>query len=75
LAPGGVILVVGHDATNLVHGTGGPQDPAVLFGPDELAEDLAGLHIERAERVTRAVVNEAGEVTAIDALVRAVRAL
>ena len=75
LAPGGVMLVVGHDATNLLQGTGGPQDAAVLFTPHELAEDLAGLEIERAERVTRSVITEAGEATAIDALVRARRAL
>ena len=31
LAPGGVLLVVGHDTSNLVKGTGGPQDPEVLF--------------------------------------------
>jgi len=75
LAPGGVLLVVGHDTSNLVKGTGGPQDPAVLFGPDEIVDDLSGLQIERAERVARAVDTDAGEKTAIDALVRAVRPL
>jgi SAM-dependent methyltransferase len=74
LAPGGILLVVGHDASNLLKGTGGPQDPAVLFGPEQIVEDLPGLQIERAERVTRTVVTEAGEATAVDALVRAVRA-
>jgi len=73
LAPGGVLLVVGHDTSNLLKGTGGPQDPAVLFGPDEIVQDLSGLHIERAEQVKRTVVTDAGEATAIDALVRAVR--
>ena len=73
LALGGVLLVVGHDASNLLHGTGGPQDPAVLFGPEEIVEELSGLQIERAERVTRTVVTDAGEATAFDALVRAVR--
>jgi SAM-dependent methyltransferase len=74
LAPGGILLVVGHDVSNLLKGTGGPQDPAVLFGPEEIVEDLSGLQIERAERVTRTVVTDAGEATAFDALVRAVRA-
>ena len=74
LAPGGVLLVVGHDTSNLLKGTGGPQDPAVLFGPEEIVEDLSGLQIERAEQVKRTVVTDAGETTAIDALVRAVRA-
>ena len=73
LAPGGVLLVVGHDTSNLLKGTGGPQDPAVLFGPEEIVEDLSGLRIERAEQVKRTVVSDAGEATAIDALVRAVR--
>jgi SAM-dependent methyltransferase len=73
LAPGGVLLVVGHDTSNLLKGTGGPQDPAVLFGPEEIVEDLSGLRIERAEQVKRTVVTDAGEATAIDALVRAVR--
>ena len=74
LAPGGILLVVGHDVSNLLKGTGGPQDPAVLFGPEQIVEDLPGLQIERAERVTRTVVTEAGEATAVDELVRAVRA-
>ena len=73
LAPGGVLLVVGHDTSNLLKGTGGPQDPAVLFTPEEIVEDLSGLQIERAEQVERTVVTDAGEATAIDALVRAVR--
>ena len=73
LAPGGVLLVVGHDTSNLLKGTGGPQDPAVLFTPEEIVEDLSGLRIERAEQVKRTVVTDAGEATAIDALVRAVR--
>jgi SAM-dependent methyltransferase len=73
LAPGGVLLVVGHDISNLTDGVGGPQDPEVLFCPEEIARDLPGLQIERAERVKRTVVNETGEATAIDALVRAVR--
>jgi 2-polyprenyl-3-methyl-5-hydroxy-6-metoxy-1,4-benzoquinol methylase len=73
LAPGGVLLVVGHDTSNLLKGTGGPQDPAVLFTPEEIVEDLTGLRIERAEQVKRTVVTDAGEATAIDALVRAVR--
>ena len=47
--------------------------PAVLFTPEEIVEDLSGLQIERAEQVKRTVVTDAGEATAIDALVRAVR--
>jgi len=65
LAPGGTLFFVGHDRENLEHGTGGPQDPAILHTPGEVADALAGLEIVRAERVTRPV----GEETAIDTLV------
>ncbi|HVC24850.1 MAG TPA: class I SAM-dependent methyltransferase [Acidimicrobiales bacterium] len=71
LAPGGSILVVGHDLANLAEGIGGPQDPAVLFTPGDVVEDLAGLDIVRAESVQRPVD---GGHNAIDVLVRAVRA-
>jgi len=73
LAPGGTLLVVGHDLANLDGGYGGPQDPAVLFTAEDVAADLAGLTIVRAERVRRALTTDDGEVEAIDALVRAVR--
>jgi SAM-dependent methyltransferase len=73
LAPRGTILVVGHDSTNLTKGIGGPQNPAVLFTPEDIVADLAGLHIERAERVFRSVQIDGREATAIDALVRAVK--
>jgi SAM-dependent methyltransferase len=73
VAPGGTLLVVGHDLQNLNGGHGGPQDPRVLFTPDEIAAELPGLEVEKAERVLRPVVTEDGEVQAIDALVRARR--
>jgi SAM-dependent methyltransferase len=73
LAPGGTVLVVGHDLSNLAGGTGGPQDPAVLYGPEDIVEDLPALRVVRAERVERLVASDTGEATAIDALVRAVR--
>lgn len=71
VAPGGTFLLVGHDSTNLTHGTGGPRDAAVLYTPDEIAAELPGLVVERAERVLRDV--EGAERPAIDALVRARR--
>jgi SAM-dependent methyltransferase len=73
LAPGGTLLVVGHDTTNLTEGTGGPSDPAVLFTPEDILEDLSDrrLHVVRAERVRRPVGAAHGASTeAIDALVR-----
>lgn len=74
VAPGGTLLVVGHDLLNLTEGVGGPKDPAVLFTlQDVLAEACDGLVVEKAERVTRPVETEAGTRFAIDALVRARR--
>jgi SAM-dependent methyltransferase len=71
LAPGGILLVVGHDTTNLADGYGGPQDPAVLYSPDAIVTNLDGLVIDKAERVRRPVQTDLGTVEAIDALVRA----
>ena len=70
LAPGGTLLVLGHDTTNLTHGHGGPRDPSVLFTPDDVVAELGELVVERAETVTRTVALEEGEATALDALVR-----
>ncbi len=53
VAPGGLLLVVGHDLSNLTAGAGGPQDPEVLFTPTEIAADLLDFTIETAETVTR----------------------
>jgi 2-polyprenyl-3-methyl-5-hydroxy-6-metoxy-1,4-benzoquinol methylase len=73
VAPGGTLLVVGHDRENLNGGHGGPKDLAVLFTPAEVARELRGLEVEKAERVLRPVETEDGEAHAIDALVRARR--
>jgi SAM-dependent methyltransferase len=75
LAAGGVMLVVGHDVTNLSNGTGGPQDPLVLYTPGMIAAELDGLRVARAEQVRRVVETEEGSREAIDTLVRAVRPL
>jgi SAM-dependent methyltransferase len=71
LAPGGTLLVVGHDLLNLTEGYGGPQRAEVLFTPADIERNLPGLRIERAERVLRPVTVDGREVNAIDALVRA----
>ncbi len=64
LAPGGRLIVLGHDRTNLAHGVGGPQDPAILHDPDEIAAAVPDLQVERCERVHR----ETPDGTAIDLL-------
>lgn len=75
LNPGGTLVVLGHDTTNLTHGHGGPQDAAVLFTPDDVVSDLeaTGLTVIKAERVHRTVTTPDGDRTAIDALVTARR--
>lgn len=73
LRAGGTTLVLGHDESNLTEGYGDPQDPSILFTPEDVVEDLAGLSVAKAQRVVRRVSTEAGERSAIDLLVRAVR--
>lgn len=78
VAPGGAFLLVAHDTTNLVEGTGGPQDPGVLMTAEDVLADLEGRPFEvvRAERVARNVDDgHRGEParTAYDCLVRLTR--
>jgi SAM-dependent methyltransferase len=73
VAPGGTLIVLGHDVTNLSDGYGGPKDVSVLFTPEQVLAALAGLEIERAEQVRRPVAVNGGEAVAIDAFVRASR--
>jgi SAM-dependent methyltransferase len=73
VAPGGTLLVIGHDRDNIARGHGGPQDPDRLYTPTMVAAELGGLTIRRAERVPRPVRTPEGEQAAIDTLVRAER--
>jgi SAM-dependent methyltransferase len=73
LAPGGTLLVIGHDLANLTQGVGGPQDPAVLYTPEAIVADLDGLTVHRAERVRRPVDTAPEPGVAVDTLVRATR--
>jgi len=74
LAPGGRLFVVAHHLDNLSDGWGGPKSPAVLFTPEEVAGELSGLEILRAERAVRVATDEEGaEHEAIDAVVLARR--
>jgi SAM-dependent methyltransferase len=69
VAPGGTMLVVAHDRSNLEHGHGGPQDARMLATPEEVAGELDGLEVERAAVVER----RNGDLVALDLLVRARR--
>ncbi len=75
VARGGVFLLVGHDSSNIEHGYGGPQDPAVLYTAQDVADDLAdsGLRVDRTETVQRPVETPDGPRIALDALVVASR--
>ena len=59
LAGGGTLLVVGHDESNLQGGTGGPQDPAILYTPRKIAAAIAaaGRSVTRADTVERRTAN------------------
>ncbi len=73
LVPGGTLLVIGHDLTNLTEGVGGPQSPDVLYTPEAITAELPGLRIVRAERARRIVKRDGTTATAVDTLVRAER--
>ena len=73
VAPGGNLLVVGHDLSNLKDGYGGPQDPALLFTPEDVGAALGDLRLVTSTRVKRQVETEEGRFEAIDTLVRAER--
>ncbi len=74
VAPGGTLLVVGHDSRNLTDGYGGPQSESVLYTADEVVAALEGFRVEKAGEVTREVALEDGaSAVAIDCLVRARR--
>lgn len=68
---GGHLVLVGHDARNLLEGVGGPQDADLLYVPAHVATLLAteGLRVEVAETVDRATDHG----VALDTLVRARR--
>ncbi len=73
LAPGGTLLVVGHDVDNLSRGYGGPQEASVLHRTSEVIAALPGLAIRRAGQARRPVETAEGERVAIDTVVRARR--
>ncbi len=73
VAPGGTLVVLAHDSTNLTEGHGGPKDPAVLYTADDVVPGLGNLVVERAEAVERTVALPEGQAIAIDAFVRAHR--
>lgn len=78
VAPGGTLIVIGHDVDNLTRGAGGPQDPSILYTARLLREAAGDLTVNTAEQITRDTradpegPAEDGAV-AIDTLLHAVR--
>lgn len=70
LVPGGRLFAVGHALRNRTEGSGGPQDPAVLWDPPELASELeqAGIEVVSTEERTRPAAET--ERDAIDVVLR-----
>lgn len=69
---------MGHDSTNLETGTGGPQNPNVLYSPTDITAlfgTIETLEVERAERQRQAMDHGEGESGAahIDCVVKARR--
>jgi SAM-dependent methyltransferase len=73
VAPGGTLLLVGHDLRNHAEGHGGPKDPSLLWTAAEVAAalDEHGLEVEQAGEVLRDV--DDAPRPAIDTLVRGAR--
>lgn len=74
LAPGGHVVVVAHDLSNLDRGTGGPPRPDVLYTADETRDVLgsAGLEVRLSEVRERPV--DGADRPALDTVAVAVRA-
>lgn len=71
LKPEGFLVICGHDSSNPEAGVGGPQDPEILYGPDDLVSDIDGrLGVLVAETRAREVAGG----TALDAVLFAQRA-
>jgi SAM-dependent methyltransferase len=75
LAPGGVLLVIGHHSRNIAEGVGGPQRPEVLFSAEDLLADVFAadpeIVVDLAEPWLRPV--SGSDRPAIDAVLRAHR--
>lgn len=60
LAPGGVFILEAYTPAQLVFGSGGPKDPALLMQLGDLRGELAGLELLVAQEIERDVREGAG---------------
>ncbi len=69
VAPGGRLVVIGHDRLNATEGLGGPPDPDRLFTAVEIAADLVhadpGLTVEESAVVRQAELPERAPIDAL----------
>lgn len=56
VAPGGLLLVVAHDSINPTLGSGGPQDPEVLYTAGDVLADLESALTRGVDRILEAGV-------------------
>ena len=77
LLPGGRVLVIAQDASNLDQGWAGQLDPSLLTTPEVVAGLLAGvgLEVQRAEVVRREIPTDIGFHVGFDHIVEAVAPL
>jgi SAM-dependent methyltransferase len=75
LAPDGTLLILGHDTTNFTDGYGGPQDPSILFTPDDILADLGPESDRIRVRIADRVLRPTEARDAIDALVVATKSV
>jgi SAM-dependent methyltransferase len=70
-APGGRILVIGHASRNLHEGWGGPQDPKVLYDPEEVVAEVTDqpVDVESSDLKVRPVETDEGVREALDTVV------
>jgi SAM-dependent methyltransferase len=74
----GSFIYIAHDPSNITDGVGGPQEPDMVPGIDEILGALGDFRIEVAKVIERPIVNEPGhseqlEGIAFDSLIRATR--
>jgi len=79
VAPGGTLLLVGHDALDLAAPVGRPRDRAMFPGAQQVRDELLATGgawtVEVAHAVPRAITTSDGVVTLHDTVLRAVRAV